>query len=97
MTEIKYYPIVDTDTEGLEKQPLFPTSDYKSVQEHHRFWLEEIIPRYFRLCASEPQKREQVSRFRVRCPYCGTALSPISSITEGKRFFLYACNNCSKK
>ena len=55
ITEIRYYPVIDMDTEGYEKHPMTPTLSANTVREHHRFWLEEIIPHYFRLCAAEPQ------------------------------------------
>lgn len=97
MEDIMYYPVVDVNTEGFEKQAFMPTPDRDSVREHHRFWLEEIVPHYFRLCSAESQARRTVSEFRIHCPYCGNILSPISSIVEDKRFFLYACDKCTKK
>ena len=97
ISEIRYYPVIDMDTEGYEKHPMTPTLSADTVREHHRFWLEEIIPHYFRLCAAEPQSRETVSRFKIHCPYCGMVLSPISSNVDGKRYFLYACDKCTRK
>lgn len=96
ISEIRYYPVIDIDTEGYEKHPMTPTLSADTVREHHRFWLEEIIPHYFRLCAAEPQSRETVSRFRIHCPYCSGILSPISSNVDGKRYFLYACDKCTR-
>ena len=97
MEDIKYYPVIDVNTEGLEKQAFMPTEDRDSVRQHHIFWLEEIVPHYFRLGSAEPQEREIVAQFKIHCPYCGNILSPISSVVEEKRFFLYACDNCTRK
>ena len=33
----------------------------------------------------------------LSCPYCGGILSPISSNVDGKRYFLYACDKCTRK
>ena len=97
MEYIRYYPLIDMDTGGFEKQGFLPTDDLDSIQAHHRFWLEEVVPHYFRLCAAKPQSRDTVSRFRIHCPYCGGILSPISSNVDGRRFFLYACDKCTRK
>ncbi len=97
MEYIRYYPLIDMDTDGFEKQGFLPTDDLDSIQAHHRFWLKEVVPHYFRLCAAKPQSRDTVSRFRIHCPYCGGILSPISSNVDGKRYFLYACDKCTRK
>ena len=97
MQEIKYYPVVDMDTEGLEKQAMLPTVDSEAVRGHHRFWLEEIVPHFFRLCSSEQKAAQDVSRFRIHCPYCGASLRPISPASNGRRHFLYTCDTCTKK
>lgn len=97
MTELLYYPVVDMNTDGSEKQTMLPTSNAASVREHHCFWLEEAIPHYFRLCAAEEHSAEEVSGFKIHCPYCGDVLKPISALTGKKRFYLYACNHCTNR
>lgn len=97
MTEILYYPVVDINTDGSEKQTMLPTENAASVREHHRFWLEEAVPHYFRLCASEEHPAEEIAGFKIHCPYCSDVLSPISALTNKKHFFLYACNHCTKR
>lgn len=96
MQEIKYYPVIDMDTEGLEKQAMLPATDRDAVCSRHGFWLEEIIPHFFRLCSAERQAKETVSQFKIHCPRCGGVLRPISSVTNGNRHFLYACDTCTK-
>ncbi len=97
MIQVRYYPVLDLNAEGVEKQAMIPALSLETVREHHRFWLEEIVPHYFRLCSSEPQSRETVSGFRIRCPYCAKLLRPISSAVRGSRLFLYECENCTRK
>lgn len=97
MTEILYYPVVDMSTDGADKQSMLPTTDADSVRTHYRFWMEEFVPHYFRLRASEEHSPKEIAGFRIRCPYCGDMLSPISAMTRGTRFFLYACNHCTKR
>lgn len=31
MTEVKYYPLIDCDSEGTEKMPMFPVTESKSI------------------------------------------------------------------
>ena len=49
MTEIRYYPLIDCDTEGTEKVALLPTLDYNTIMAQSSLWLEEMTPNYFRL------------------------------------------------
>lgn len=50
MTEIKYYPVIDCDTEGTEKVAMIPAPNSTAVQAQSEMWLEEMLPHYFRLC-----------------------------------------------
>ena len=94
MTDIKYYPLIDSDTEGTEKVAMIPTPNGNTVKSRSRMWLEEMIPHYFRLCTKNSSSADT---FNIRCPRCGTALKRISSgINETKRG-LYVCSACAKK
>ena len=44
--EIRYHPLIDDDTEGTEKVPLFVTSNTEGI---HSMYLSEMILGYFRL------------------------------------------------
>lgn len=44
--KIRYHPLVDANSEGTEKVPMFLTTDPKGVRS---MYLEEMIPGYFRL------------------------------------------------
>lgn len=97
MAEIKYYPVIDMDTEGNEKHAMLPTTDENTVREHHRLWLEEIVPRYFRLCSAMQINPASLLKCSIHCPRCGRALKPISSLTTERRCFLYFCEKCTSR
>jgi len=94
MTEIKYYPLIDCNTEGEEKIAMFPTPDSSTVQAQSEMWLEEMIPHYFRLCT---KKSSSADTFNIHCPRCGTALKRISGDINKTKLGLYACSACAKK
>ena len=95
MTNIRYYPLVDCDTEGMEKVAMFPALDSHTIMAQSNLWLEEIIPNYFRLrCHSghAPQ-----NAFTIHCPRCGKALRAISEPINETKQGLYICSNCTDK
>lgn len=49
MSEILYYPLIDCDTDGTEKVAMIPTTDLNTVKAQSGLWLEEVVPRYYRL------------------------------------------------
>ena len=93
MTEIRYYPLIDCDTEGTEKVAMIPTPNGSTVKAQSEMWLEEMIPHHFRLYTKNSSSADT---FNIRCPRCGTALKRISgAINETKRG-LYVCYACHK-
>ena len=94
MTEIQYYPLIDCDSEGSEKVPMFAALDDKIVMAQSRMWLEEMVPNYFRLCNCPGISNNAAA---IRCPRCGKHLRAISEpINETKRG-LYVCAACVNK
>lgn len=94
MTEIKYYPLIDCDTEGTEKVAMIPAPNATAIRMQSKMWLEEMIPHHFRLYS---QSSSSADTFNIRCPRCGAALKRISNdINETKRG-LYVCSACTKK
>ena len=57
MEEIRYYPLVDATTDGKVKVPMFHTTSKNTVEETHKFYLEEMIPYYYRLYVSNPKAK----------------------------------------
>lgn len=94
MDDIRYYPLVDMDTKGVEVQAMTPTDSEITVRKHHRLWLTEIVRNYFRLGAKDKPSVETVNALRVHCPKCGGVLRPITAVTQKCPYPLYACDEC---
>lgn len=95
MTEIKYYPLIDCDTEGTEKVAMIPVTNEAAIRSQSEMWLEEMIPHYFRLCIRNSNPSPDT--FHIRCPRCGTVLKCISKHIKENRRGLYVCSACTKK
>ena len=94
MSEIRYYPLIDCDTEGTEKVAMFPTLDSATVKAQSKMWLEETVPNYFRFCIRPGISANAVT---IRCPRCGKQLNTISEPIDETRQGLYICGNCDHK
>ena len=94
MTEIRYYPLIDCDTEGTEKVAMFPTLERDTVMATRKMWLEEIVPHYFRL---RMRPGVSPSGITIRCPRCGNALRAISAPINETKHELYVCSHCTHK
>lgn len=47
MQKIKYYPLIDCDSAGKEKTPLFFSGDEDTVRQSHGMYLQEIVPQFY--------------------------------------------------
>lgn len=47
MTDVKYYPVIDCNSDGTQKAALFPVYNRDIVSKNHTLWLEELIPYLF--------------------------------------------------
>ena len=94
MTDIRYYPLIDCDTEGTEKVAMIPTLDRNTVKAQSGMWLEEMVPHYFRLFTKDTTN--SADAFHIRCPSCGTALKCISGASNENKRGLYVCCACAK-
>ena len=93
MTEIRYYPLIDCDSEGSEKVPMFAVLDEKQIMDQSRMWLEEMVPNYFRLC-NRPGINSNAAA--IRCPRCGKPLARMSETINETTRALYVCDACVK-
>lgn len=94
MTEIRYYPLIDCDTEGTEKVAMIPTLNRTAIMAQSKLWLEEVIPGYFRLRSRANYAAED---FNIHCPRCGQSLKRISNRVDQTKLGLYVCSACDKK
>lgn len=47
MQKIKYYPLIDRDSTGMVKTPMFFSDDEDTVRQSHEMYLQEIVPQYY--------------------------------------------------
>ena len=92
MTEIKYYPLIDCDSEGTEKMPMFPVADSQSIKAQSQMWLEEMVPHYYRLYTADTRP---ATAFNIRCPLCGKPMRCISRDINETKLGLYTCSSCT--
>ena len=57
MDYFKYHPLIDCDDSGIEKVPMFFSLDQDVVADQHSHYLEEIVPRRYRLISREAQSQ----------------------------------------
>ncbi len=93
MTEIRYYPLIDCDTEGTEKVAMIPVTNDTAIRAQSEMWLEEMIPHYFRLCTQN--NNCPADSFQIRCPRCGKALKQIARDIDDTKRGLYVCSSCA--
>ena len=91
MEYIKYHPLVDADTDGTEKVPMFFSTDESVVASTHGLYLEEIVHRIYRLKSVSSLSGED---FKIHCPNCGCIMDIISSPMDAHKRSLYACPKC---
>ena len=94
MTDILFHPLVDRDTDGLDKSPLFCSPDREKVARTSALYLEELVPQRYRLIAREEHTVQQASAYRIHCPTCGAMMRTISRPVDKHRLSLYECPEC---
>lgn len=94
MTDILFHPLVDRDTDGRDKSPLFCTPDRGKVVRTSALYLEELVPQRYRLIAREEHTVQQASAYRIHCPICGAMMRAISRPADKHRLSLYECPEC---
>jgi len=95
MQEIKYHPLVDCDSDGREKVPMFFSGDERTVRNVHGTYLEEIVPKYYRLRSVTGVSHTTAEAYIIRCPLCGKSMTPITRPVDEHRLALYCCRNCN--
>lgn len=91
MEQIRYHPLI-SDKEDMI--PMFSSPDRAAVSKSHAFFLEEIVPHYYRLCAAKPQSRNAFASVKVYCPLCGKPMTAIASPVDSCKLSLYHCDKC---
>lgn len=97
MYDIKYHPLIDCDSDGSDKVPMFFCSDEETVRKEHDMYLEEIVPKYYRLRSVKGITAGAAEKMKIHCPYCGKAMIPIAKARDNHRLGLYHCPDCKPK
>ncbi len=67
--EVLYHPLTDRDTEGLDKSPLFCSPDREKVAGTTALYLEELVPKRYRLIAREEHTIDSSASHRTKMVY----------------------------
>ena len=94
MTDILFHPLVNRDTDGKDKSPLFCAPDREKVARTSALYLEELVPQRYRLIAREEHTVQQAGAYTIHCPSCGAAMRAISRPVDKHRLSLYECPEC---
>ena len=70
----RYYPLVDMDSTGTIKVPMFPANDYKTALRKSNFALGEVAHNRYRLIAVTPHAMRDYLSYDIRCPKCGMTM-----------------------
>ena len=95
MQTIRYHPLVDMDSDGTEKVPLFMSTEESMIRQSHKLYLSEVVPSYYRLHSTEPMSTQSSARLAIHCPMCGKALRQIAANVNNYKHGLYTCDRCS--
>lgn len=93
MCDIKYYPLVDCDTEGTEKVAMFVSTDRETIESIHSMYLAAIVPNYYRLHCMEGN-RNHTKAPDIHCPLCGNVMMQIGGALNETKLGLYTCKKC---
>ena len=97
MRNTKYYPLICADTENGDMMPLCSTENRVTMEQHHKLYLSEMIPHYYRLNANASLGKAVWNNLHIHCPLCGKNMNRMSTPTDGNRLPLYCCPSCSGK
>lgn len=92
MQIIRYHPLIDGDTDGLEKVPMFLSTD----RESSIMYLSEIISNYYRLYSKEPMSQNATDSIEIHCPLCGVVLRQMAQNNDANKLGLYTCDRCRR-
>ena len=96
MEEIRYHPLIDADGDGSELVPMFVNTNEDTVREHHRLYMEEMLPYLFRLISNGTYTATDADKALIHCPTCGRPLRLLGAAIDTHKLGLYVCDTCWK-
>lgn len=94
MQMIRYHPLIDGDTDGREKVPLFLSTDGETIRHNSKLYLSENIPNHYRLYSKESKNRRETDKMIIHCPLCGGTLRQVIENYDANKLGLYICDRC---
>lgn len=91
---IRYHPLIDCDTAGTEKVPMFVTTEGDVVKKTSKLYLSEVVPNHYRFYSKEPMSSRISEQLVIHCPLCGSNLKQIAENSTTKKLGLYTCMKC---
>ena len=96
MQMIRYHPLIDGDTDGMEKVPMFLSTDGETIRQNSKLYLSEIIPNHYRLYSKESKSRRETDQMIIHCPLCGAGLRQVLENHDANKLGLYICDRCRR-
>ena len=97
MEDIKYHPLVDRDTEGTDKVPMFFSGSEATIRGEPRYVSGGDGAEALSALLGEGTAPKIADGFTIHCPYCGKAMRCIAKSDDIHRLGLYNCPDCIKE
>lgn len=94
MNDVHFFPLIDADGDGSMRVPMFSAASEEVVKAHHRFYLMEIVPTYYRLMSTKRLSKSHKDTAIIRCPKCGHAMKVVAAPLDENKRGLYKCPQC---
>jgi len=91
------YPLIDVDSKGLHKRPLFTANTEQVIRGSNDFYLSEESCNHYRLHAKRPHRMIDYMAYSIACPKCGKAMNAVASHEDMHRLAVYSCSRCYRK
>jgi hypothetical protein len=89
----RFFPLIDADSDGIEKVAMIPTTQESTAIRNHRMHLRELERNLYALHSREPQRLRDYLGFKVHCPCCGHVMD-IVDLFDGRHETTYRCPRC---
>ena len=93
---MRCYPLVDMDTTGLWKHPMFIATSEQILRNKTRFYLTEEQHGHYRLHARDAHTMRDYLSFNICCPQCGKAMQFDDIHIDEHILARYTCPYCNR-
>lgn len=99
MQTIRYHPLIDGDTDGREKVPMFLSTDRETIRQNSKLYLSEIIPNHYRLHSKESKSRRETDKMIIQVNSLSVVRRQLRQVIEKydtNKLGLYICDRCRR-